>query len=376
MIFISYRISDSLDLVDRLDFDLTAAFGEANVFRDKSRLEAGTNWTDELERKAKTRKVMLVVIGHTWQSTTEKDGDFAGVPRLWNPKDWVRKEITFALDAGNVVIPVLLNGVTRPAEGWLRNCGLDRLYPIEGSALSSKQYRHDLEKLIESIRKRCPQLPEPATDGVAVPRVILPKPPDVYAVPNYILTSTFIGRATELDKLDMWAKSADPFMVVEGIGGLGKSALTWEWMQKRATYAIPNLAGRVWWSFYEKGTSMAAFVRNALAYITGQDPESLRQESSHYQRCQELVTELKKRPFLLVLDGFERVLTAYHRWDKAQQRDDKIATDLRECVDPATANCCNNSCTPAHRRCCSAPGCSRAAWKSSANRSAAWPTTS
>ena len=105
-------------------------------------------------------------------------------------------------------------------------------------------------------------------------------------------------------------------------------------MQKRATYAIPDLAGRVWWSFYERGTSMALFVRHTLAYITGQDPEALAKETSHYQRCQELLTELKRKPYLLVLDGFERVLTAYHRWDKAQQRDDKIDADLRECVDP------------------------------------------
>jgi hypothetical protein len=162
----------------------------------------------------------------------------------------------------------------------------------------------------------------------------LPVPPEPYAVPNYILTSTFIGRATELDELDAWACSTDPLLVVDGIGGLGKSALTWEWMQKRATHAIPNLAGRVWWSFYERGTSMAAFVRHALAYITGQDSDAPAKETSHYQRCQELLTELKRQPFLLVLDGFERVLTAYHRWDKAQQRDDQIDLGLRECVEP------------------------------------------
>jgi len=176
---------------------------------------------------------------------------------------------------------------------------------------------------------------EPTRTGSHVAtKTRLPTPPALYAVPNYILTSRFIGRANELDKLDIWAKSADPLMVVEGIGGLGKSALTWEWLQKRAGYAIPGLAGRVWWSFYERGTSMASFVRHALAYITGQDPESFGQESSHYERCQELLVELKRKPYLLVLDGFERVLTAYHRWDKAQQRDDKIEADLRECVEP------------------------------------------
>ncbi len=73
----------------------------------------------------------------------------------------------------------------------------------------------------------------------------------MYAVPEYKLTNKFVGRSTELDMLDAWAGSSDAILVVEGIGGLGKSAVTWEWMQNRAPAAIPNLAGRVWWSFYE-----------------------------------------------------------------------------------------------------------------------------
>ncbi len=47
-----------------------------------------------------------------------------------------------------------------------------------------------------------------------------------------------------------------------------------------------------------------------------------------------MLTELRRRQFLLVLDGFERVLTAYHRLDKAQIPDDRVDDDLRECVNP------------------------------------------
>src|SRR5438093_4488414 len=79
MIFISYRISDSLDLVGRLDADLTRAFGTDAVFRDKSRLEGGHDWTRELEENARDRRVMLVVIGATWQSASFPEGDWKGV---------------------------------------------------------------------------------------------------------------------------------------------------------------------------------------------------------------------------------------------------------------------------------------------------------
>jgi tetratricopeptide (TPR) repeat protein len=332
MIFISYRISDSLDLVGHLEADLVREFGNDAVFRDKSRLRGGHDWTQELEHHASSCQVMLVVIGATWQTVVDESADLKGMLRLLNPKDWVRREITLALDAGNAVIPIFLNDAEMPSEGWLAVCQLDRLYRKQGEKIRSLEYANDLAKLITRLRQL--GLRSKISDGTAPPKPRLPTPPELYAAPNYILTSTFIGRASELDELDAWATSTDPMLVVEGIGGLGKSALTWEWMLKRAQYAIPNLAGRVWWSFYERGASMSAFVRHALAYITGQDPEALTKETSHYQRSQELLTELKRRPFLLVLDGFERVLTAYHRWDKAQQRDDKIEADLRECTDP------------------------------------------
>lgn len=53
MIFISYRIADSLDLVDRLDADLIREFGAEHVFRDKSRLHGGQDWPRVLEEQAK-----------------------------------------------------------------------------------------------------------------------------------------------------------------------------------------------------------------------------------------------------------------------------------------------------------------------------------
>jgi tetratricopeptide (TPR) repeat protein len=180
------------------------------------------------------------------------------------------------------------------------------------------------------------------------PKILPPAPPAIYAVPEYTLTNAFVGRSSELDLLDSWANSTDSIMVVEGIGGLGKSAVTWEWTQRRAPAAIPKLAGRVWWSFYEKGTSMVTFVRHALAYVTCQDPESLIKDSSHYERGQQLLTELRKRPFLLVLDGFERVLTAYHRLDKAQIPDDQVNSGLRDCINPPDGELLTQllACTP------------------------------
>ncbi len=139
------------------------------------------------------------------------------------------------------------------------------------------------EEVFVSLHRLQVQLIQPT--AVVQGKLALPRPPELYAVPAYILTNTFIGRSSELDRLDAWARSSDAIMVVEGIGGLGKSAVTWEWMNNRAAAAIPNLAGRVWWSFYEQGTSMVTFVRHAAAaYVTTQDPEAFGKDSSHYER--------------------------------------------------------------------------------------------
>jgi tetratricopeptide (TPR) repeat protein len=187
-----------------------------------------------------------------------------------------------------------------------------------------------LQSLFEEKMKRGHD-PAAVTEPQAPPTV--PYPPTLYSVPPYTLANEFVGRKAELADLDAWAVSSDPILVVEAIGGMGKSALTWEWTLERAQTQIPRLAGRVWWSFYERGTSMHTFLRHALAYVTRQDPEALRNLDT--SDCgQQLLIELNRRPYLLVLDGFERVLTAYNRLDKAQMPDDQVPVDKRECMNP------------------------------------------
>jgi tetratricopeptide (TPR) repeat protein len=163
----------------------------------------------------------------------------------------------------------------------------------------------------------------------------LPTPPEMHSTPPYIQTTRFIGRRRELDYLDAWARSADPMLVVEAIGGVGKSALTWQWAREQAARSIPRLAGILWWSFYEGGASTTSFVREALAYVTETDPEALR-DTPQDEQASRLLTELGRHPYLLVLDGFERLLTAYHQLDPSKLRDDQVKSDYRACTNPRT----------------------------------------
>ncbi|NQV26909.1 MAG: DUF4062 domain-containing protein [Rhodopirellula sp.] len=170
-------------------------------------------------------------------------------------------------------------------------------------------------------------------DEVPVPTIVdpnsIPKPPAFYAEPDYIGSHQFVGRDSQLQELSDWAKPADPtnLLLFEAIGGNGKSMLTWEWTTNpRHALAVRSgkdqWAGRFWYSFYERGAIMADFCQRALAYMTGQPLKEFRKKKTAELR-EPLLAQLHARPWLLILDGLERVLVAYHRIDAAEMPDEE-----------------------------------------------------
>ena len=168
-------------------------------------------------------------------------------------------------------------------------------------------------------------------------------PPDLRAVPRYFGSHGFVGRAAELSTLDDWCAAADqhPMLLFEAIGGSGKSMVTWTWLTGRAMEARSDWAGRFWFSFYEGGATMTRFCQEALAYMTGQPVKAFSKEKLR-TLMPRLVAELEVRPWLIVLDGLERILVAYHRIDASQMRDEDVETaedqisrrDLRATINP------------------------------------------
>ena len=155
----------------------------------------------------------------------------------------------------------------------------------------------------------------------------IPAPPAFYAEPRYSGSHKFLGRKAELERLNDWASPADshPVMLFEAIGGTGKSLLTWEWATKHAVDVREDWAGCFWYSFYEKGSMMADFCRRALAYITRQSPQALLTKKTT-QLGEMLLRHLQTRPWLFILDGLERVLVAYNRFDAAQVADEEAGS--------------------------------------------------
>ncbi len=161
----------------------------------------------------------------------------------------------------------------------------------------------------------------------------IPLPPEPYVVHPYILTRRFFGRENELAMLDQWGRSQDSTLVIDGIGGVGKSALTWHWFCHHAAQAIPSLDGAMWWSFYESNATMDAFFRQALLYVSDAVEAASLPLLKHEERVERLFEVLRKKRILFVLDGIERIMVAYHRLDASHLRDDQIEAsteDLRE----------------------------------------------
>jgi tetratricopeptide (TPR) repeat protein len=182
-----------------------------------------------------------------------------------------------------------------------------------------------LKPLLESAPRPAPKAAE-AQEEEAAKRYAWPRPPAFRAVPRYAGSHPFVGRAEELKALSGWATVSDPhpMFLLEAIGGSGKSMLAWQWINHHAPEVRGDWAGRFWYSFYERGAVMAQFCREALAYMTGEPMEDLR-KLRILDLGDMLLAELTARPWLVVMDGLERVLVAYHRYNAPQLRDTEVS---------------------------------------------------
>jgi hypothetical protein len=156
----------------------------------------------------------------------------------------------------------------------------------------------------------------------------VPEPPEVYVAHPYTLLQTrqLVGRQAELNLLTDWVASprseayAARLLTLAAIGGMGKSALTWKWFHDVAPLEMKPLAGRMWWSFYESDAGFDNFLVRGLAYVSRRAREEV-EDLPRREVEERLFGLLNREPFLLVLDGLERVLVAYARFDAAHLAD-------------------------------------------------------
>lgn len=207
---------------------------------------------------------------------------------------------------------------------------------------------HNWEREAAAVRPR----PEAArAEGV------IAVPPRPYFAHHYPLQENFTGRVDRRQMLTDWLSEDDrPVFALIAMGGMGKSALAWAWLQRDVlglplpgqAQDSPDVAevcrvpegarpeGVMWWSFYDREAGFSSFLDRALTYAGGGavDPREI---ASAYDKVEALVNLLRERRLLLVLDGFERELRAYAGISAAYQGDavdQDERGDFRACTDP------------------------------------------
>ena len=112
IIFLSYRREDSIETAGRIFSWISVRTSVSSVFLDVRSIPPGTDYRKQMDNALREAKVVLVIIGKTWNAVPQPDGTVRH--RLEEPDDAVRHEIEVALRDDKIVVPVLIQGVTMP----------------------------------------------------------------------------------------------------------------------------------------------------------------------------------------------------------------------------------------------------------------------
>lgn len=159
-IVLSYRREDTAGHVGRLTDRLSARFGRDAVFRDLDSIAPGRDFTVAINEAIDSCDAVVVVIGREWLGAARPDGH----RRLDDADDFVRVEVTAALERAVPVIPVLVEGAQMPAPESLPPPLVPLAYR-NALEISDSRWDYDVQRLIDVLD---PSSPETLTGSVPV----------------------------------------------------------------------------------------------------------------------------------------------------------------------------------------------------------------
>ena len=146
-IFINYRKDDARWNALSLYTELLKYFPKESIFKDFNNIEPGEDFVISITKALEQCSVLLVLIGNKWLDISNEKG-----VRLNNADDYVRLEISTALERNIRVIPVLFDGTLMPEEKHLPD-NLKKLCYKQYVTVSDVKFEADVEKLATAVQK-------------------------------------------------------------------------------------------------------------------------------------------------------------------------------------------------------------------------------
>lgn len=147
-IFISYRRADSPGYVRALLSEMRNTFGGKQVFLDMEDIAAGSDFPIIINEAVRNCELLLALIGPNWIELRDENGQ----RRIENLTDFVRLEISAALERKIPIIPVLLENAKMPKADELPN-ELKQLSTLEGITLTYDRWDDDIARLFAAIER-------------------------------------------------------------------------------------------------------------------------------------------------------------------------------------------------------------------------------
>ena len=161
-ILISYRRSDSAAITGRIYDRLIGRYGPQSVFMDIDSIPFGIDYRHQVHDKLVHSDVVIAVVGAHWLGTNAD-----GSTRIVQEDDPVRIEIETALQVGATLVPVLADGASMPSARELPEALQQFAYLNAASIESSRDFNHQMDRLIGSVDRILQGLGRPPGDEVA-----------------------------------------------------------------------------------------------------------------------------------------------------------------------------------------------------------------
>ncbi|MFT5524597.1 MAG: hypothetical protein ACI9HK_002552 [Pirellulaceae bacterium] len=146
-IFVSYRRSDASDVTGRIFDRMKARFGEECLFKDVDSIPLGTDFRTVIAEAVSQCKVLLAVIGDDWLDVTDENGR----RRIDDTNDFVRIEISTALDRKIPVVPILVENASMPKSDALPESLKNLVFRNAAQVRADPDFHNDMDRLCEQL---------------------------------------------------------------------------------------------------------------------------------------------------------------------------------------------------------------------------------